>query len=271
MEKTLIAAPPKIRTVDRRLLVVALIIGALAAGLIVAYLRNQDSGGATAVPMMSVVVATQDLQPGTKITESMVDIKSLPETAVSGSSLTSLDKAVGQTLRYPAAKGEQISSLRLVEPPNAKALSFQIPQGLRGFTIPVTVTNSPASLTVPGDFVDVLFSGSAESLGLKPPIAESVVSVSGIRDVITLLQNVQVLAVQRVYVDDGVPYDNTVRGVAPEKESVSNVTLALTPEQAELLWLAVAEQEGKVTFALRGFGDSKINFGEANSDIPNFQ
>jgi Flp pilus assembly protein CpaB len=270
MENALTATPPKVRTVDRRLLAAALIMGALAAGLIVAYLRSQASDGTTGVPMASVVVASQDIQAGTKITASMVEIRSLPETAVSSSGITSLADAVGQTLRYPAARGEQISSLRLVEPPNGKALSFQIPQGKRAFTIPVTVSNSPASLTVPGDFVDVLFSGPAGSLDLESPIGESAVSVSGIAGVTTLLQNIQVLAVQRVYVDNGVPYDNTVRGTAPEKEGVSYLTLALTPEQSELLWTAVAGDEGEITFALRGFGDSAINLGEAASGAPQF-
>ncbi|MBM3926541.1 MAG: Flp pilus assembly protein CpaB [SAR202 cluster bacterium] len=265
MEKTWIGNPPKVRTVDRRLLVAAPIMGALAAGLIVAYLRSQASDGTASVIMRHVVVAAQEIQPGTKITASMVEIKSLPETAVSAGTVTSLDKAVGQTLRYPAARGEQISSLRLVEPPNAKALSFQIPQGARGFTIPVTVSHSPASLTVPGDFVDVLFTGPVANLGLMPPIGRNVVSVSGISGVVTLLQNIQVLAVQRAYVENGAPYDNTVRGEAPEKESVSYVTLALTPEQSELLWKAVSAKDGEITFALRAFGDSKISLGEAGT------
>jgi Flp pilus assembly protein CpaB len=34
------------------------------------------------------------------------------------------------------------------------------------------------------------------------------------------------------------------------------VTLAVTPEQAQLLWLA--SQEGKLTITLRAFGDDKI-------------
>ena len=60
--------------------------------------------------------------------------------------------------------GEQINPLRLVPAEEVQALSFQIPPGLRGYSIPVTTENSPAALLVPGDFVDVLVAGVATSL-----------------------------------------------------------------------------------------------------------
>ncbi|MGE5596921.1 MAG: RcpC/CpaB family pilus assembly protein, partial [Hyphomicrobiales bacterium] len=65
---------------------------------------------------------------------------------------------------------------------------------------------------------------------------------------------VQVLAVQREFVDDGVPYDASTRGEPiGDDDKVNYVTLAVTPEQAQLLWLA--SQEGALTLSLRPFGD----------------
>jgi len=73
---------------------------------------------------------------------------------------------------------------------------------------------------------------------------------------VTLLQNVQVLSIETNFVDNGVPYDSTVRGTPDDKTGGTYVTLALTPDQAQLLWLA--SQKGKVTLTLRSFGDAQI-------------
>jgi len=249
------------RSVDIRVLLLALLLGVVAAGLIVAYLASRDSGGETAaVPTLSVVVASEDIAAGQKVTDSMVELKALPETAVISDAATAKEQVVGQTLRYPVAKGEQLNNLRLVEPPKTQSLSFQIPQGMRGFTIPVTVSNSPAALLAPGDFVDVLVSVDIERLAVAQPPAPVPVPSQGALEnpkaAVTLLQNVQVLSVQRDYVDNGVPYDPSVRGEPPKDDSVSYVTLSLTPEQAQVLWLA--SQDGAVTLALRAFGDGEI-------------
>lgn len=262
------------RSVDFRILLLALVLGAVAAGLIVAYLSSRDSGGTTeevAVPTLSVVVAAEDIAAGKEITGSMVELKALPETAVIDNAATDATQVVGQTLRYPVAKGEQLSNLRLLDRPEVQALSFQIPEGLRGFTIPVSVTDSPAALLVPGDFVDVLLSVDLETLALEDvpegalvvepaaPAPEDALTLEPISEpqaAVTLLQNVQVLSVREVYVDNGVPYEPSVRGEQPDEENVTYVTLALTPDKAQLLWLA--SQDGDVTLSLRAFGDDAI-------------
>lgn len=275
MQKAESASP---RSVDLRVLLVALILGVVAAGLIVAYLRSSDSGGGeeAAVPTLTVAVAAEDIAAGKEITDSMVELKALPETAVISNAATAKSQVVGQTLRYPVAKGEQLSNLRLVELPQVQALSFQIPEGMRGFTIPVSVNDSPAALLAPGDFVDVLLSVNLETLAIAeaplppgepavvenpapvelPPPAEGEGAIENPRAAVTLLQNIQVLSVQRDYVDNGVPYEPSVRGEPPDDDSVNYLTMALTPEQAQLLWLAL--QDGDVTVTLRAFGDDEI-------------
>ena len=145
-----------------------------------------------------------------------------------------------------------------MEQPQTEAISFQMPDGMRGFTIPVSKTESPAGVLVPGDFVDVLVAGATTTVITPPSVligfrpAETETSQS----VVTLLQNVQVLSVQREYVDNGVPYDASVRGGLPEADNVSYVTIAITPAPAQVMWLAT--QDGRVTLALRSFGDDAI-------------
>ena len=256
MQATTTAKPGGIA--DRRVLILALVLGAIAAGLIVAYLASRDSGTKTVtVATTQVVVAGQDIPAGAAIESSMVALKALPETAVLKDAATSLDQVTGETARYPIPKGEQVTSARLVAPAKGKIISFQIPKGMRGFTIPVSVSNSPAALLAPGDFVDVITVAGQGTLqvGAAAP-APGVTSNNDLRSAVTLLQNVQVLSVQKDYVDNGVPYDASVRGDPPADKSIGYVMLAVTPDQAQLLWLA--SQEGKVTLTLRAFGDDAI-------------
>ena len=245
------------RKTSRRPLILALLLGAVAAVLIVFYLGSRSADGdQQVIPTMEVVVASRDIESGQKITGTMVEVKVLPVDAVIPNTATSTDQVIGQTLRYPVAKGEQLSNLRLIEPPKVQALSFQIPQGLRAFTIPVNVNNTPAGLIAPGDHVDVLVTGPLHTLSLVPQLA-----AAGVQDsneagsaTLTMLQDIQVLAVQRDYVANGVPYDASVRG-APGNGKVSYMTLALTPEQVQLLSLA---KGGDITLSLRPFGDDGI-------------
>lgn len=254
MQTTMTANPP---LADRRILFLALALGAIAAGLIVAYLASRDSSAqAPAAVTLSVIVASRDIPAGETIDSSMLEERSIPEEAVISSAVTRPDEVVGQVTRYPIATGEQLSALRLIEPPAVKALSFQIPPGLRAFTVPVSSTTSPASLLAPGDFIDVIVSADVKLILPGSATAPSTGSAKDLKAAVTLLQNVQVLSVQKTFVDNGVPYDSSVRGTPPDDKSVNNVTLAVTPDQAQLLWLA--SQEGKVTLSLRAFGDDAI-------------
>jgi pilus assembly protein CpaB len=260
MSQSLPAQPATPTLGGRKALIGALILGAIAAGLIVAFLASRDSGSGTAAiaAPVSVVVATQDIPAGTVITGAMLQLKEIPKELAVAGGMQNVKDVAGVTARYPIARGEQISSERLVEAAKAKTLSVQIPQGLRGFSIPVDVTKSPAALAAPGDFVDVIASADLDRLGSAPG-AVATLGTNGDKPkaAVTLLQNVQVLTVQRNYADNGVVYDSSTRGDPPaEKDDVTFVTLAVTPEQAQLLWLA--SQEGKLTITLRAFGDDKI-------------
>ncbi|MCK9517699.1 MAG: Flp pilus assembly protein CpaB [Dehalococcoidia bacterium] len=251
-------APPALG--GRKVLIAALILGAVTAGLIVAFLASRDSSSTAplAVTTLDVVVAKQDIAAGVTVTNDMVELREIPANAAVSGAATNLRSVVGETARYPLLEGEQIAMTRLVEPPKQKSLSFTIPAGLRGFTVPVEITRSPAALLVPGDFVDVIV--SAELVHLLPGGLDPNATVGTNNDkpkaAVTLLQNVQVISVQRAFVDSGVPYDESTRGAPRDEENTNYVTLAVTPDQAQILWLAT--QEGALTLSLRSFGDNVI-------------
>lgn len=239
----------------RKVLIAALILGAITAGLVVAYLASQDQDSGLPIDdTIEVVVAREDIAVGATIERSMVEVRELPRTAAMTGAATDTSQVVGQTARYSMVEGEQFSIRRLVEPPKVRSLSFTIPEGMRGFTVPVDITRTPAELIVPGDFVDVIVTFS--SVRQLPDGTYESVKVEGgeeLESAVTLLQNVQVLAVQKEFVDDGVEYDASTRGEQSEDRTINNVTLSVSPEQAQTL--ALLSKDGTVTLALRGFGD----------------
>ena len=246
------------RVNDRRPLLAAGVLGLVAAILVMVLLSGTDQARQTTrdEPPVQVVTASTNIRPGQKLTSDMITLKSLPANAVPSSAIRSVDQVVGQTTRYPIQAGSQLTADVLVAPARVNTLSFQIPPGLRAMTIPVSNTDSPSLLTAPGDFVDVLVRSKAAVLGL--PVSAAQVGLgrnpTDIEAVVMLLQNVQVLSVDRGIVPNGVPYDSSVRGTPPDgKDNVGFLTLALTPDQAQVLWLA--QDQGKLSVVLRPFGD----------------
>jgi pilus assembly protein CpaB len=250
---------------NRKVLILAIILGVIAAGLVVAYLSSRGGSGANSAPIATVqaVVATQDIPSGTKITGKMVGVKAVPQDAVIASPLTETKAAVGQVARYPVAKGAQLSSTTIGAELKSTALSYEIPDGKRAMTIPVGNDMSPAALMVPGDFVDVLSVGDLDKAIAGGPGTTPVASADSQNQppkvAVTLVQNVQVLAVQNTYVDNGVPYDPDTRGSQATDKTITNVTLALDPAQAQLVFLASQRgtngQNADLTVVLRHVGD----------------
>jgi pilus assembly protein CpaB len=246
---------------SRSVLIAALVLGAITAGLIVAFLATRDDGG-TVTPIASeqieVVVAKQDIAAGTEITASMLEVRELPEDAIIAGAATEIRDVAGEIARYPLVQGEQINVARLTEAPSTRTLSSTIPDGMRGFTIPVDVSRSPSALMVPGDFVDVIATfGLIEEL---PDGTLKTIEVEGgdqLLSAVTIYQNIQVLAVQHNFVE-GRTYDEATRGEEVEDNRVSYITLALTPEQSQQLWLLTQDDATDIGLTLRGFGDGGV-------------
>jgi len=238
-------------------------LGLIAAVLVIIFLSQADDDNPPSnVPLMAVVVAAQPIAAGETITGSKLDTSQVPEAAAATDGFGERALVEGKVARYPIAEGEQITGGRLVDPPQVQALSFQIPEGMRGMTIPVSVNDTPAALLAPGDFVDVIVSvevlalvGSVSSELLPTPVAGE--GNEDLKGAATILQNVQVLSVARNYVDTGVVYEASTRGEPPaDDEAVAFVTLAVSPEDAQLLWLS--QDKGRLTLVLRAFADDRI-------------
>jgi pilus assembly protein CpaB len=232
-------------------------LGLAAAVLAVVYLDRSGGDTSVAGETQTIVSANQRIEAGDTITASMLTTRQIPVGSLAPDMYRDSTLVEGRIARYPIEKGEAISTARLVDAPKVQSLSFQIPRGLRGMTIPVEIEKTPAALIAPGDFVDVIVSVDVEILTgrvLPTPTSGNKREYKGAH---TLLQNIQVLSVERNYVDNGVVYEPSLRGEPPEeKDKVTFVTLAVTPDQAQLLWLA--QDQGSLTIVLRAFGDDAV-------------
>ena len=254
---------------NRRFIILAIVLGMMGAGLVyVATSRTSDSGGGGSAADTAVVVAKTDIPARTVVTQSMVEVKLVPAENAAPLAFSTLDQVVGQATRFPVTVGEQVLSSKVVTLSGnsaavSRSLSFVIPEGRRGFAITASEVMDAGGLVLPGDYVDivVLYDVQFRSTDGVETVESYVVQ--------HLMQNIEVLAVAQSIVDvvetpaeggsnNGAGASDTQRvrnsEAKPNHEAIT-VTLALTPEEAQRLYLA--EANGKIRLAVRPYGDTE--------------
>jgi Flp pilus assembly protein CpaB len=260
---------------NKGILVLALFLGLLSAVLVFVYLGRSGGGEESAAPSgetKSVVVASQDIPAGTRITEDMVRVKNVSSDAVVPQALTSTDSVVGSVARFPINTDEQILENRLavggIPVSNGENLpvTYIVPEGMRAVAVNTKQVINAGGLVLPGDRVDVIFVAEVKT-DAPPPLDRSHIAQ-------TVLQNVEVLAVEQT-VEEVVPEttsDGTGDGQVSDRVALDKpdaqpdavtVTLAVTPDQAEILAMADVISDASqsddcdIRFALRRFGDTE--------------
>jgi pilus assembly protein CpaB len=262
---------------NRGVLVVALFLGLLSAVLVFVYLSQSGGGDEESAALSgdtkSVVVASQDITAGTRITEDMVRVKNVSVDAVVPNALTTTEMAVGSVARFPITADEQILENRLaaggieVAKGEKIPLTYIVPEGMRAVGVNTKQVISAGGLVLPGDYVDIILVAEVNT-DLSPPLDRSHISQ-------TILQNIEVLAVEQT-LEEVVPEETTGDGTAdgqvservaldradPDPEAMT-VTLAVTPDQAQILAMAdvISEasdnDETEIRLSLRQFGDQE--------------
>jgi len=266
---------------NKGVLVLALFLGLLSAVLVFVYL-GQSGGDEEAAPSgetKSVVVASQDIAAGTRITEDMIRVTNVSSDAIVPQALTTTALVVGSVARFPITTDEQILENRLasggitVPQGDNVPLTYIVPEGMRAVAVNTKQVINAGGLVLPGDYVDVIFVAEVKT-DLSPPLDRSHIAQ-------TVLQNLEVLAVQQTVEDvvpegtgdgdgaaDGDGADGEVAqrvAVArpdPEPEAIT-VTLAVTPVQAQTLAMADVISKASenddcdIRLSLRRFGDQE--------------
>ncbi len=237
---------------NRGLILLGLFLGLLSAVLVVVYLSQAGEGGGGEVSgaeVTPVVVASQDIAAGSRITEGMVETKEIAIDTVLAGVFSGTEGVIGQVARVPLVVGEQVITTKVTATGAAIAdgenppLAFVIPEGKRAVSIQVSNVIGASGLIRPGDYVDVILTMEVE----EDNIAQ------------TILQNVLVLSVDqdvtRAVVSEGeeAPVVGDGTEINPE---ATTVTLAVSPAHGEVLAVAEACATPRLALALRGFGDS---------------
>lgn len=249
---------------NKVLIFLGLFLGLVSAALVVVYLKEAggEGGGASSGVVTPVVVVSQSVPVGTRITEEMVTLKPLSSDAVLADAYRDTGDVVGQVTRVPLVAGEQVIPTKVTATGAAIAdmenppLAYVIPEGMRAVSIQVDDTIGVSGLIRPGDYVDVILTAKikgAEEEGTAAGVTED-------RIARTILQNVQVLSVDqdvtRTVVAEGEDAASVVSEGGESNPEATTVTLAVSPAHGEVLTVAEACAEPRLALALRALGDS---------------
>jgi pilus assembly protein CpaB len=250
---------------NRRFLLVAILLAGLSAALVYAKISANDGTSTTskaAAGDQQVVVAKIPILQRTTITAAMLEIRSVPLNTVAVGAFTSIPGAVGKVTKFPVEVNQQVVDSAVVDttrPAADASLSFVVPTGKRAMSVSASQVANAGGLILPGDWVDIIWGCCSD----KPIVSK------------TLLRNIQVAAVAQSIVPSGPVTDvnpTAVAGAAPAKAptsgnpvaagpqipvpDASTVTLLLTPDEVQILFLA--ESNGKLRFDLRGVADQDV-------------
>jgi pilus assembly protein CpaB len=213
-------------------LVLALVSGGAAGWLALNYVNQPiataSPAGATAG---RVVVAARDLPLGTVLSSADVKVVAWPGDAVPPGYAARVEDVVGRGVIQSVSANEPLLMSKMAPEGAGGGLSITIPEGMRAVSVKVDEVIGVAGFVLPGTRVDVLVT-------LNPTSEREDMATK------VILQNVQALAAGQTI----------QRDVDGEPQTVTVITLLVTPEQAEQLTLA--STEGRIQLALRNMLDT---------------
>jgi pilus assembly protein CpaB len=218
----------------RRLVIVlvfASVIGLVASLLVYRVVVNVAQANQ---PTEQILVAAVNMDLAETITSKHIKLVPWPKPTVPPGAIRTLSDAEGRVVRSSIVAGEPLLEGKLAPQLSGKGgiMPMLVPVGQRAITIKVDDAIKESGFVLPNSRVDV-FVSMARTTNQQDRVAK------------LILQDVVVLAAgQAVEMRDNRPV------------SVTTVTLALTPEQAERL--ALAHNEGKLTIGMRNLRDQGV-------------
>jgi pilus assembly protein CpaB len=215
-------------------LVIAVFFGLIAAYGIYNFLsRQQKETDSLRASNQDIVVAAQDIPPGTTINDEvikkgMIKTTPWPKSSIPAGAFSSPQQIVGKVNRVKIMANEPILESRLAG--EGAGLTVRLEAGKRAMAVRVDEIIGVSGFIVPDDRVDIILTTTPLGAAADAKISKIV------------LQNKRVLSVaQSTEQKDGKP------------QLARSITLEVTPEEAEKL--SLISSEGQVAMALRGLGD----------------
>lgn len=211
------------RSISRIALAVA--IGLVTSGGLFAFMSRPQAATAAAPPTIPVVVVKVNIASGIPLEATFVAIERRPASYVPEGAFTEPTLALGRVAKSDMVPGEALVESRLYPPGRAgPKTTLPVPAGKRAVTVAVDEVVGVAGFVMPGSLVDVV----------------GTLDVDGQATTRVLLQKIQVLAIAQ----DAKKKDD------PEVKIVTSATLAVTPEDSQILVLAA--DRGKIRLAMCG-------------------
>lgn len=170
--------------------------------------------------LVNVVVATQQIDAGSSITEDKLEIKEVPQAYVSSGAVSKAEDFVGQVALTRIDQGTQLTSSVIAAAKDASSLAAAITPGYKAVTVSVDEVQGYSGLIKVGDTVDVLSNESSLNGGNG-----ALTRITGNASVIALGSS-----------------------LAGSDSSYSTVTLEVTPNEADAI--RAAQANGSVSLEL---------------------
>lgn len=182
-----------------------------------------------------VIVSSRVLYQGVTITEDDLYAVEIPPRFLTDGVFLSPEHVVGRLPRERILANEFIRAERLSDPESSIGLNAVIPRGMRALSVPISGGQALTGFLQPGNYVDVLQTGS-ETTSI-------------------LMQAVFVLAV-----DSRMEKETALEAMKRRGQQGANVTFLVTAEQAEVI--VSAQAAGLLTLALRN--DLDVNYAKTS-------
>jgi pilus assembly protein CpaB len=178
-----------------------------------------------------VVVAAKKLDLGSRIGKDDIQLVDWPKSTQLTGSFSDPSQVIDRGLMAPLQINEPILESKLAPKEAGSGLTVIIPAGMRALSIQVNSIIGVAGFVMPGSHVDLILTG------VPPKDAKGAQGEEPASKII--LENLEVIAAGQ----------NVQRDVNGKPQTVQDVTLLLTPEQAEKV--ALATGDGRIQLALR--------------------
>lgn len=229
-----------------RFLIISVILMGVLAGVILLYPSGEtkDKPQVIEEEKVAVVVANVDIPENTVITDKMLVYAEMPVSAVHPNAINDINSVVGATALANISSKEVILSNHILSAgQKADGLALILEEGQRAMSISVDATTGVSFLMKVGNHVDLIL----VSKQLQDKYTEN--GVDQRRNVSKmLLENIEIVALFQALNDAPVDGNGYYQ--------YSTVTLAVTPEQA--VKLALALKEGTIYVVLRPQDDETV-------------
>lgn len=210
-------------------LMVATALGLATSGALFYYVNGSAKQASATVPTGSVLVAIAPIPANSKVAPDQVKVESRPVDFIPQGAASAPEQIVGRVSKAELFPGEAVIDAKFFPTGQEASMVLPVPPGKRAVTVAVDEVVGVAGFVQPGSLVDVVGTFDVDN----QPVSK------------VILQKIQVLAIAQDY----------QKKDEQEAKVVSSATMAVTPQEAEMLILAA--DRGKIRLAMRSANESE--------------